>query len=100
MIHTIRPVREEARQRLNSQAVDFLFLDGDHSYDGVRRDFADYVDLVRPGGIVALHDIHPHSRGWGGEVPKFWNEIRERYRQTELIANPTQDGYGIGVIWI
>ena len=105
-VHAVRghsheaAVREQACRHLNGQAVDFLFLDGDHSYDGVRGDFAGYAELVRPGGIVALHDIHPHSRGWGGEVPRFWNEIRERYRHTELIANPAQDGYGIGVLWI
>ena len=105
-VHVVRgdshdpAVREQARQRLNGQAVDFLFLDGDHSYDGVARDFADYVQLVRPGGIVAFHDIHRHSRGWGGEVPRFWNEIRERHRHVELIASSAQDGFGIGVIWI
>lgn len=105
-VHAIRgdshdpAILTEACQRLKGEAVDFLFLDGDHSYDGVRRDFADYADLVRPGGVVALHDIHPHARGWGGEVPRFWSEIRERYRHEELIAKPAQDGFGIGVIWI
>jgi len=93
-------VRQQARQLLKGTAVDVLFLDGDHSYDGVARDFRDYVDLVRPGGMVALHDIHPHSRGWGGDVPRFWKEIRERHRHIEIIADPHQDGYGIGVLWM
>jgi predicted O-methyltransferase YrrM len=93
-------LQQQARLLLDATAVDFLFLDGDHSYDGVARDFHDYVDLVRPGGMVALHDIQPHSRGWGGDVPRFWQAIRERYRHVEIIASATQDGYGIGVLWV
>ena len=57
-------------------------------------------DWLRPGGIVALHDIHPHSRGWGGDVPVFWREVRDRFRHRELVADSRQDGYGIGVVWV
>jgi predicted O-methyltransferase YrrM len=85
-------------QILEGQALDFLFIDGDHSYDGVRRDFDDYAPLVRPDGLVALHDVHPHSQAWGGEVPQFWSEIRDRYSASELLESPAQDGYGIGLI--
>jgi predicted O-methyltransferase YrrM len=83
---------------LGGQALDFLFIDGDHSYDGVRRDFDDYTALVRPDGLVALHDVHPHSRGWGGDVPRFWREVRDRYAGGELLESPAQDGFGIGLI--
>lgn len=83
---------------LEGQALDFLFIDGDHSYDGVRRDFADYAPLVRPRGLVALHDVHPHSQGWGGQVPRFWSEIRDRYAGSQLLESPAQDGFGIGLI--
>ena len=93
-------VRRRAGDCFRERGVDFLFIDGDHSRAGVEADFRDYAPLVRPGGIVALHDIHPHSQGWGGEVPGFWRAIRDRYRHTELIADPRQDGFGIGVIWV
>jgi predicted O-methyltransferase YrrM len=36
--------------------VDFIFIDGDHSYEGLRDDWQAWSPLVRPGGIVALHD--------------------------------------------
>lgn len=83
---------------LQGQALDFLFIDGDHSYDGVRRDFDNYAPLVRPDGLIAMHDVHPHSQGWGGEVPQFWSEIRDRYAGSELVESPVQDGFGIGLI--
>ncbi|HEX5053388.1 MAG TPA: class I SAM-dependent methyltransferase [Planctomycetota bacterium] len=38
-------------------AIDLLFLDGDHSFDAVCRDFTDWAPKVRPGGFVALHDV-------------------------------------------
>jgi cephalosporin hydroxylase len=38
--------------------IDFLFLDGDHSYEGVRQDFEMYSGFVRPGGWIGFHDIN------------------------------------------
>jgi predicted O-methyltransferase YrrM len=39
--------------------ADFVFIDGDHSYEGLRGDWEAWSSLVAPGGIVALHDSHP-----------------------------------------
>lgn len=36
--------------------IDFLFIDGDHSHDAVRRDWEDWSGYVTPGGHVAFHD--------------------------------------------
>lgn len=36
---------------------DFLFIDGDHSYEGCLQDWKDYRKVVKPGGIVAFHDV-------------------------------------------
>jgi predicted O-methyltransferase YrrM len=36
--------------------VDFIFIDGDHSFDGLKADWTGWSPLVAPGGIVALHD--------------------------------------------
>lgn len=38
-------------------AFDFVFLDGEHGYEGVRDDIAAYLPLVRPGGIISGHDF-------------------------------------------
>ena len=37
-------------------AVDFIFIDGDHSYDGLRQDWEVWSGLVATGGLIALHD--------------------------------------------
>ena len=36
---------------------DLLFLDGDHGYEAVRRDFDDWAPKLRPGGVLAMHDV-------------------------------------------
>jgi predicted O-methyltransferase YrrM len=37
-------------------AFDFVFIDGDHSYDGLREDWETWCCLTAAGGVVALHD--------------------------------------------
>jgi predicted O-methyltransferase YrrM len=95
-------------QLLAGEPLDVLFIDGDHSYDGVRADFERYAPLVRSGGIVALHDINEDFRikhgietpSISGDVPRFWRELKKRHRAEELIADPEQDGFGIGLIYV
>lgn len=46
----------------NSQESDFpamldvLFIDGDHDYDAVRKDYERHRPRVKPGGCIMLHD--------------------------------------------
>ena len=35
---------------------DFIFIDGDHSIEGITRDYTDWSKRIEPGGILALHD--------------------------------------------
>jgi cephalosporin hydroxylase len=52
----------------------FVFIDGDHSYDGVRADFQNLRPMVIRGGIVAFHDIVDGPRTGGG-VARLWREL-------------------------
>ena len=87
-----------ARVRRITQSLDVLFIDGDHTYDGVKHDFLSYSPLIRSGGIVAFHDIAEHPEKAGGDVPRFWNELKGSHRHEEIIKNPEQ-GWGIGVLY-
>lgn len=40
----------------SDQGLDFLFIDGDHTFEGVKQDYEMYSPLVRSGGVVAFHD--------------------------------------------
>ena len=83
---------------LGSNKLDFLFIDGDHTYPGVRKDFEMYSAYVREGGMIAFHDIVPGLPEMVGGVPKFWKEIKNKYVHKEIVENWTQGGYGIGLI--
>lgn len=37
----------------------FIFVDGDHSYEGVKQDIINYFPLLKPGGIMMFHDYLP-----------------------------------------
>ena len=86
------------RDLLGNRLLDFLFIDGDHTYEGVKMDYEMYSPLVRPGGIIAFHDIVPHPSKTRCEVSKFWNEIKTRYNYTEIVKDQTQKWAGIGII--
>lgn len=99
--------RERVLTALAGNRFDVLFIDGDHSYDGVAADFEMYAPLVRPGGIVGFHDIvadvfqrygRPTPSKTGG-VWRFWKELKARHSEHwEFVDDPEQDGFGIGAI--
>jgi predicted O-methyltransferase YrrM len=98
---------ERVRTWLSGEPLDFLFIDGDHSFEGVARDLELFAPLVRPGGTIGFHDIVPDSltrhgissASCSGEVPRFWRSLKGRGPAvTEFIDDPDQDGMGIGAI--
>jgi predicted O-methyltransferase YrrM len=101
-------MKQRVLTRLAGAPVDFLFIDGDHSYAGVKADFELYAPLVRPGGIIALHDIVPDHRTrfgrdtgcYAGEVHRYWSELKAALHCEELVDDPDQDGFGIGLVHV
>jgi predicted O-methyltransferase YrrM len=58
-----------------SLALDFLFIDGDHDEEAVEADLSAWLPKVKPGGILAMHDI-----GWAEGVVKGY----ERHLRTRI----------------
>jgi hypothetical protein len=56
-----------------------MFVDGDHSYEGLKRDWAIVQDLLGPGGIVCFHDTtipKSSSQSYCGAEDYFNEHIR------------------------
>ena len=88
---------EKVKKVLNGKKIDFLFIDADHVYEGVKQDFNQYKELVSDNGLIGFHDIaHNPNPVYG--VEKFWNEIKNDYKYHEFIHDKNQGGYGIGVL--
>ena len=76
------------------EAVDFVFIDGDHSEDGLLADWRAWSPLVEHGGIVALHDSRSTPErpiGEAGSV-KVTNEVilrDERFSVVDTVDSLT-----------
>lgn len=62
-----------------SRPIDLLFIDGDHSYAGVRRDWELFSPHLSPFGVAVFHDTAWELQGGGRPdmgVPRFVDELR------------------------
>lgn len=88
---------------LNGNKLDLLFIDGDHSYEGVKQDYEMYKVLVKKGGVIAFHDVHESAfhESHNCFVHNFWKEIKNEYEDHKTIyCDRDQNSVwgGIGVI--
>lgn len=95
-------VFDQCKTVLNGRTIDYCFLDGDHSYEGVKSDFELYGQLLSPDAIVAFHDIVSDKE----EVPDhfvsvFWDEVKDNYMHKEFVKDRfNQSKLGIGLLFI
>jgi predicted O-methyltransferase YrrM len=89
--------KKRVLQILDGDQLDYLFLDGDHTYGGVQSDFQMYAPLVRSGGIIAFHDITTYQRASQCEVEKFWGEVKQGYPHREIIEEVKEGSFPIAV---
>jgi len=82
---------EVKRQVEQRGPYDVVFIDGDHSYEGVKQDWEDYGSM---GKMVIFHDTNPDN---GLGVSKLWYEILATslgYSFQEYIALGSPMGIG------
>jgi predicted O-methyltransferase YrrM len=90
-------------EKLDDRKIDLLFLDGEHRYRGVKKDFHLYSSLMKQNGLIVLHDILHHPRVPACKIDKFWNEIKQKYKNVEFTDREDDRGWGqwggIGVLY-
>ena len=81
---------------LKNDELDFLLIDGDHTYEGVKEDYETYKELVKDGGWIGFHDINDtiHHRKMNVYVAKLWNELEGE----KIEFNENTHWAGIGII--
>jgi predicted O-methyltransferase YrrM len=82
---TITPIRQPSTEAAEhfSGRIDMLFVDGDHSIEGVRGDLHAWLPHLSPGAWLALHDS-----GWAKGVQSAITEILEPIRSGPPITLP------------
>lgn len=77
-VEVIRATSQEAA-RCWTHPIDLLFVDGDHSYEGVKRDWELFSPHLTPFGVAVIHDstweLHGPNRPDMG-VPRFLEDMR------------------------
>lgn len=82
-----------------SELIDMIFIDGDHNYEAVRKDFEDWFPFVKKDGFILFHDSrkeegtpeHTHNKGWPGPT-KLAKELMKDER-----VKLTDEAYSITV---
>jgi len=86
---------DDVKKRFNNRSIDFILIDGDHTYVSVRSDFEMYSKLISKNGYIAFHDT-VYAEG----VKKFWLEIKDQYKFSREWIDKDTPRYGIGIIKI
>lgn len=74
----------------------YIYIDGDHTYDGVKSDFEHSWSLLEQGGMMSLHDIHIQKIGdLTLGVHKLWRELKysKKYNMIDISGE-----FGLGLI--
>ena len=84
------------------ERIDMLFIDADHHYEQVKKDFWNFEKFVIPQGLIFLHDTMPEGvielEQSSLDAYKFAEEIRrdkEFLDNFEIITIPTNPGLSI-----
>ncbi|MFM9994723.1 MAG: class I SAM-dependent methyltransferase [Phycisphaerales bacterium] len=81
----------DALPRVEDESVDILHIDGLHTHEACRCDYAAWLPKLAPEGVVLFHDTAP-STGYGSA--SFWKEIAARHPSFAF-----EHSWGLGVLF-
>ena len=87
-IKTIVHTSNDALDELRGQEFDFIYIDGLHTYDGVKTDITNYLPLVKKGGVIGGHDytdLHHHLEGVKKAVDEILGEPDKVFKDNSWI---------------
>jgi len=66
----IKKLSHDAYKDINEK-LDFIYIDGDHTYEAVKQDIENYFPLIKKGGVMGGHDFWAHDLGVVKAVLEF-----------------------------
>lgn len=82
MITPVREASTKAAARFEDRSLDYIFVDGDHSFEGCYADLVAWYPKLKPGGVFIGHDCTPNE-GVHQALQKFARE-----RQLQFVITP------------
>lgn len=81
-VEMVRKTADEAAIGIPENSLDFVFIDGDHSYAAVLQDLFNYYDKVRSGGMISGDDYN---------LPEVGKAVSEFFTQKGLKVNQNNE---------
>ena len=74
-----------------NEKPDVIFIDGDHSFESVKKDFINSLNILNEYGIIFLHDTDPYTESYltldyCGDAYKIIDWIKENYKDLDVIT--------------
>ena len=91
-IKHIKTLSYEAVDQFENDSLDFVYIDGDHTYEGVNKDITMYLPKIKVGGFIAGHDLGRESvtkalRNQLGEVDARFEDSSWVVQVTQRVKN-------------
>ena len=79
-INTIVDTSDNAVNELIGKEFDFIYIDGIHTYDQVKKDIENYLPLVKKGGVIGGHDYVN-----GGHLAGVYKAVNEMFGKPDKV---------------
>lgn len=97
-------VRDSSDKMFETSGINNIalsYIDGDHNYDQVKKDFYNMVKVTVDNGYIILHDTYPPSEDYidenrCGDVYRLRQEIEKDFR-FDCITLPRGTAVGVGL---
>jgi len=86
--------------KLKNSKFDVIYIDGNHHYDAVKKNYLIYKNFIKEDGIIIFRNIKMtlFNNNIKIEFPILWEEIKDEYDYEETINNDN-DCYGVGLLF-
>lgn len=84
-INHIRKTSDDAFIDLINQKFDFVYIDGLHTYEQVKKDITNYKQLIKPNGFIGGHDYHVNWIGVKNAINEILGEPDLTFKDTSWI---------------
>jgi len=84
-ISLIQKTSDDALGKLTGRTFDFIYIDGIHQYENVKRDIINYLPMVKKGGVIGGHDYGPSWPGVKQAVDEMFGQPDKVFQDTSWI---------------